>query len=73
MQDQDERDAIAKGPIDELDKAITGKDGAAFEAAYAKLTDGCNACHQAANVGQVAIKAPGASNFPDQDVRPTQR
>ena len=37
-------DAIAKGPMDELAKAIEGKDEVAFDAAYEKLTDGCNAC-----------------------------
>jgi hypothetical protein len=63
-------DAIAKGPMDELAKAIDGKDEIAFDAAYEKLTEGCNACHQAANVGQVVIKIPNASTFPDQDFRP---
>ena len=41
-------DAIAKGPMDELAKAIDSKDEVAFDAAYEKLTEGCNACHQAA-------------------------
>lgn len=63
-------DAIAKGPIDELAKAIEAKDEVAFDAAYEKLTEGCNACHQAANVGLVVIKVPNASSFPDQDFRP---
>ena len=62
-------DAIAKSSMDELGKAIDGKDEAAFAAAYGKLTEGCNACHQAANVGQVVIKTPDASSFPDQDFR----
>src|SRR5215218_10831138 len=44
-------DAIAKGPMDELAKAIDSKDEVAFDAAYQKLTEGCNACHEAANVG----------------------
>ena len=35
-----------------------------------ELTEGCNACHQAANVGMVVIKVPDASSFPDQDFRP---
>jgi hypothetical protein len=63
-------DAIAKGPMDELAKAIDGKDEVAFDAAYEKLTEGCNACHQAANVATVVIKVPSASSFPDQDFRP---
>jgi mono/diheme cytochrome c family protein len=39
-------DAIAKGPMDELAKAIDAKDEVAFDAGYQKLTEGCNACHQ---------------------------
>ena len=63
-------DAIAKGPMDELAKAIDSKDEVAFDAAYERLTEGCNACHQAANVGMVVMKVPSASSFPDQDFRP---
>ena len=63
-------DAIARGPMDELAKAIDSKDEVAFDAAYEKLTEGCNACHQAANVGMVVMKVPSASSFPDQDFRP---
>jgi len=63
-------DAIAKGPMDELAKAIESKDEVAFDAGYEKLTQGCNACHQAANVGMVVIKVPNGSSFPDQDFRP---
>jgi hypothetical protein len=63
-------DAIAKGPMEELAKAIDAKDEVAFDAGYEKLTEGCNACHQAANVGIVVIKVPSGSSFPDQDFRP---
>ena len=59
-------DAIVKGPMEEVGKAIDAKDEVAFDAGYEKLTEGCNACHQAANVGQVTIKVPSASSFPDQ-------
>ena len=65
-------DAIAKGPMDELAKAIDAKDEIAFDAGYEKLTQGCNACHQAANVGMVVIKVPTGSSFPDQDFRPVK-
>lgn len=63
-------DAIAKGPMAEVSQAIEDKSAEKFTAAYSQLTEGCNACHQAANVGQVAIKTPNASSFPDQDFRP---
>jgi hypothetical protein len=65
-------DAIAKGPMGELAKAIGDKDEVAFDAAYENLTEGCNACHQAANVGHVVIKVPNGSSFPDQDFRPAK-
>lgn len=63
-------DSIIRGPMDELGKAIERKDEVTFDAAYEKLTEGCNACHQAANVGQIVIKVPSGSSFPDQDFRP---
>jgi hypothetical protein len=62
-------DAIAKGPIAELAQAIEEKNSEKFAAAYSRLTEGCNACHQAANVGVVVIKVPDASSFPNQDFR----
>ena len=63
-------DAITKGPMAEVSQAIEEKSSDNFIAAYGQLTEGCNACHQAANVGLVVIKAPEASSFPDQDFRP---
>ena len=63
-------DAIAQGPMAEGAQAIEGKSSEQFTGAMARLTEGCNACHQAANVGMVVIKFPDASSFPDQDFRP---
>jgi hypothetical protein len=63
-------DAIAKGPMADLGQAIEAKSPEQFAAAFPKLTEGCNACHQAANVGVIVIKFPDASSFPDQDFRP---
>jgi hypothetical protein len=63
-------DAIAKGPMAEVAQAIEAKSSELFAAAFPKLTEGCNACHQAANVGMIVIKSPEASSFPDQDFRP---
>ena len=63
-------DAISKGPMAEVAQAIDEKSADKFAPAYGQLTEGCNACHQAANVGLVLIKVPDASSFPDQDFRP---
>ena len=65
-------DAIAKGPMDELAKAIDAKDEVAFDTGYQKLTEGCNACHEAASVGMVVIKVPTGSSFPDQNFEPVK-
>jgi len=63
-------DAFAKGPMAQLSAAIDGKDPNKFAVAYGQLSEGCNACHQVANVGHVVIKTPDMSSFPDQDFRP---
>ena len=65
-------EAVEKGPMAAVSEAIEAKDAAKFSAAMGQLTEGCNACHQAANVGMVVIKAPDASSFPDQDFRPAK-
>ena len=63
-------EAVEKGPMADVAEAIEAKDAAKFNAAIGQLAEGCNACHQAANVGMVVIKTPDASSFPDQDFRP---
>ena len=65
-------DAVTKGPMATVSEAIEAKDADKFAAAFPQLTEGCNACHQAANVGVVAIKAPDGTSFPDQDFGPAK-
>ena len=57
-------------PLDEMDKAIKGKDQAGFKKAYDKVTAACNACHQATNNAFVVIKTPSGADFPDQEFAP---
>ena len=64
--------ATVKQPLDDLEAAAKARDGQRFDAAYRQLTDACNACHTSANVGVIAIKAPDASAFPNQDFRATK-
>ncbi|MFO1160220.1 MAG: cytochrome family protein [Reyranellaceae bacterium] len=59
-----------EGPIEALEQAIKAKDVARFDAAYGQLTSACNACHQSANVGFIAIQIPRSSPFANQDFRP---
>lgn len=58
-------------PIDEMNAAIKAKNKTGFEAAFGKLTTGCNACHAAADVGFILIKPPTASPFSNQSFEPT--
>jgi hypothetical protein len=61
--------SVTKEPMAALSRAIKGADAHAYDTAYRQLTDGCNSCHQAANVGFNAIVVPNVSTFPDQDFR----
>ena len=65
--------SVTKGPMAALDEAIKAADAAKFDAAYKQLTDGCNTCHQSAEVGMIVIQVPDASPFPDQNFRPVAR
>jgi len=62
-----------KEPIEALEEAAKKRDAAAFNEAYARLTAACNACHQSAKVGMIAIQVPrGSSPFTNQDFRPAK-
>ncbi|HEY1541248.1 MAG TPA: cytochrome family protein [Xanthobacteraceae bacterium] len=56
-------------PMRNLDDAIRARDAKRATAAFADLTDGCNACHTALNHAFVVIKAPDASSFPNQEFK----
>jgi cytochrome c556 len=61
-----------KEPMEAVSEAIKNADVGAFNDAYARLTDTCNACHQATERSFVVIRVPRASPFPDQDFRPVK-
>jgi hypothetical protein len=56
--------------IADLEKAIDGKNRSAFEAAYDKLSAGCNACHHTLDHGFIAIQRPSALPYSDQVFTP---
>jgi len=60
-------DAALSQPLGAVEAAIKQKDAEKFAAAYDRLTQGCNACHAAADHPFVVIKTPDASAFPNQD------
>jgi len=63
-------DGVITGPIADLEKALDAKDFGKFSARYGKLTEACNACHQATGNGFVVIQRPANPGFPNQDFRP---
>ena len=62
-------DDVITGPIVETEKALDAKDFAKFSAGYGKLTEACNACHQATGNGFIVIQRPSGQAFPNQDFR----
>jgi hypothetical protein len=60
-------DAALGQPMNAVEAAIKQQDAKKFATAYDKLTQGCNACHQAVDHPFVVIKVPDASAFPDQN------
>ena len=65
-------ETMVRDPLFELDIAIKNQDQAEYTKAYDRLTDACNACHQAALQVPVVIVDPKETSFPDQDFRPKQ-
>jgi hypothetical protein len=64
---------MLKQPMADLQAAIQARDGAKFDAAYAALTDSCNACHRTTEHAMVVIQVPKAAMFPDQNFAPAKQ
>jgi hypothetical protein len=63
--------SVTDQPFAALAGTIKSKDETTFSKAYADLTDGCNACHQALNHGVVMIRVPTGGSISDQDFSPS--
>jgi hypothetical protein len=63
-------ETMIRDPLYELGLAIKEKNETDYAAAYRKLTEACNTCHQAAKRPFVVIQEPKDNMFPDQDFRP---
>ncbi len=61
---------LIREPMDSLAAAIKARDATKFDAAYGRLTDGCNACHQSTDHAMIVIQSPSAAMFPDQKFAP---
>lgn len=60
-------------PLIALRDAIKAKDAAKFERGFADLTNACNLCHRAAQVGFIVIQTPTSSPFSNQKFLPAQK
>jgi hypothetical protein len=65
--------SVTEQPFKELNSAIRSKDSAAFDKAYADLTDACNSCHQALNHGVVEIRVPNRTSASDLNTNSVSR
>lgn len=57
-------------PLQQVGSAIEKKDGRRFANAVARLTDGCNACHQSMNRGFIVMRLPTEQPFSNQVFSP---
>ncbi len=57
-------------PLDALQKAVDGKDSAAFAPAFDRLSAGCNACHHALDHTFIVIARPTVLPYSDQVFSP---
>jgi hypothetical protein len=60
-------ETMIRDPLYELGLAIKEKNETDYAVAYRKLTEACNACHQAARRPFVVIQEPKDNTYPDQD------
>jgi hypothetical protein len=65
-------DKMMKDPLEQLDTAVSARDGSAFSNGFDRLTDACNACHKATNFGFNVVTRPAANPYPNQTFEPPQ-
>ena len=56
-------------PLDALQKAVDGKNSAAFATAFDQLSAGCNACHHALDHTFIVIARPTLLPYSDRSLR----
>ena len=59
-------DAVITGQIVDLERIIDTKDTRSFAGGFDKLTDACNACHQAFGNNFIVIQRPTTNPFTNQ-------
>jgi len=63
-------DAIRDSNFAALDKAVAARDQKKFIAAFDGLSQACNGCHQASNLGFISIHRPTTPPFSNQSFTP---
>ena len=63
-------DAIRDSNFARLDKAVAARDPTKFAAAFDGLSQACNGCHQASNLGFISIRRPTTPPFSNQSFPP---
>lgn len=61
---------ISEPALDEIAASVKAKDEAGFRKSFARLTEACNSCHQAAGKGYIKIRVPTLSPFSNQVFAP---
>ena len=56
--------------LDEIAASVKAKDEAGFRKSFARMTEACNSCHQAAGKGFIKIRVPTLSPFSNQVFAP---
>ncbi len=56
----------AANPLNRLIEAAAKKDYSLYSSTFNELTDGCNSCHAAAQIGFVRVRVPKALPFDNQ-------
>jgi hypothetical protein len=63
---------IMTEPLRQLEDAIKAKDNVRFAGAFDAVTEGCNACHRAANFGFNVVTRPTSNPYSNQAFPPVQ-
>jgi hypothetical protein len=63
---------IMTEPLQQLEEAIKAQDRIRFAQAFDAVTDGCNACHRAANFGFNTVTRPTANPYSNQSFEPAK-
>ena len=63
---------IMTEPLRQLEEAIKAQDQTRFAEAFDATTDGCNACHRAANFGFNTVTRPTANPYSNQAFEPVK-